>query len=266
VAGGFRREIGLVIGWLAFPLVPVLLEDTYYSLIFFPDPRGWGWFEWIIMLGPLVGFGFLAGATLDLPDPVAAPGRFFRRMLVRRSLWVAVGPWCGFLAWMSGYFLSTYVRIPVGVAPQPSAPNAQGANERSVAWTWALTALGWCFVAFFWGTLAYGWLLPAWAVLRRARRIGRLARAFYRGLAVAAAFVGSLFGTFWSATAIWRSYFFDPRIVPILIVGLSLILIGGCSSRMTVGEVRRREFFHALLVAWVLGLALMWRWWARKRR
>ncbi len=31
----------------------------------------------------------------------------------------------------------------------------------------------------------------------------------------------------------------------------------------TYGEVRRRELFHAMLVAWVLGLALMWRWWAR---
>jgi hypothetical protein len=33
------------------------------------------------------------------------------------------------------------------------------------------------------------------------------------------------------------------------------------SNTVTYGEVRRRELFHAMLVAWVLGLALMWRWW-----
>ncbi len=27
----FRRELGLIVAWLAFPLVPVLLEDAYYQ-------------------------------------------------------------------------------------------------------------------------------------------------------------------------------------------------------------------------------------------
>ena len=40
----------------------------------------------------------------------------------------------------------------------------------------------------------------------------------------------------------------------------------GCASTITYGEVRRRELFHAMLVAWVLGLALMWRWWSRPRK
>ena len=30
----------------------------------------------------------------------------------------------------------------------------------------------------------------------------------------ALAFVGSLFGSFWAATSMWRSYFFDPRLCP----------------------------------------------------
>ena len=68
-------------------------------------------------------------------------------------------------------------------------------------------------------TLSYGWLWPAWAALRRAARIGRLRRAFYRGLSVALAFVGSLFGSFWAATSWWRSYFFDPRVVPLIVGG-----------------------------------------------
>ena len=82
---------------------------------------------------------------------------------------------------------------------------------------------------------------------------------------MAGGFVGSLFGSFWAATAMWRSYFFDSRIVP---------LCSGNRPRrderlyrtITYGEMRRRELFHAMLVAWVLGLALMWRWWSRPRR
>ena len=67
---------------------------------------------------------------------------------------------------------------------------------------------------------AYGWLWPAWAALRRAARIGRLRRAFYCGLSIALAFIGSLFGGFWAATSLWRSYFFDPRIVPLIVVAV----------------------------------------------
>jgi len=41
--------------------------------------------------------------------------------------------------------------------------------------------------------------------------------------------------------------------------------MSGCASTITYGELRRRELFHAMLIAWVLGLALMWRWWSRPR-
>ena len=82
---------------------------------------------------------------------------------------------------------------------------------------------------------------------------------------IAATFVGTLFGSFWVATAVWRSYFFDPRIVRLLVVALGLTVMSGCATTITYGEVRRRELFHAMLVAWVLGLALMWRWWSRPR-
>ena len=29
----FRRELGLIIAWLVFPLVPVVLEDLYSSVV-----------------------------------------------------------------------------------------------------------------------------------------------------------------------------------------------------------------------------------------
>jgi hypothetical protein len=64
---------------------------------------------------------------------------------------------------------------------------------------------------------------------------------------------------------LWRSYFFDPRVVPLILAAACLAMTTGCASTVTYGEVRRRELFHAMLVAWVLGLALMWRWWSRSR-
>ncbi len=81
-------------------------------------------------------------------------------------------------------------------------------------------------------------------------------------MVVALTFLGTLFGTFWAVTAGWRSFFFDPRVAPVVLAALTLLLLGGCGTP-TVGEVRRRELFHALLMAWVLGLALLWRWWSR---
>lgn len=39
----------------------------------------------------------------------------------------------------------------------------------------------------------------------------------------------------------------------------------GCASQLTVGELRRRSLFRAMLWAWVLGLAVIWRWWGRPR-
>ncbi len=82
---------------------------------------------------------------------------------------------------------------------------------------------------------------------------------------MALGFVGSLIGTFWAITEVWRGYFFDPRTMPILVAATSLALMAGCGGTVTYGEVRRRELFQALLMAWLLGLALTWRWWSRPR-
>jgi hypothetical protein len=114
-------------------------------------------------------------------------------------------------------------------------------------------------------SLAYGWLVVALAALYRGRRLGRLRQALRSGLAVALAFVGSLFATFWAAIEFFRTYFFDPRTLPILVAAASLALTAGCAGPVTYGEVRRRELCQALLMAWLLGLALCWRWWSRGR-
>jgi hypothetical protein len=268
VAHRFRRELGLVIAWLVFPLVPVILEDFYYqtcnrtlfsSSSTGPDPHDWGWGLWIVMLGPLLGYGFLAGATVDIPDDLGPSCRGLRRLLSRRAVWVAIGPWSGFLFWCGVYFgIAAIVRLlPDNQKPNAYFPQLQG--------TWVEAVLGWFIIAVVVGILSYAWLWPARAALRRASRIGRLRWVVYRGLLTATAFVGSLFGSFWAATSIWRSYFFDPRIVPLVGVAVSLVVISGCGSPITYGEVRRRELFHAMLVAWVIGLALMWRWWSRPR-
>jgi hypothetical protein len=250
-----------------FPLVPVILADGYYGICtwelfsdarfggFGPEPRDWGWGVWIIMLGPLLGYGFLVGATVDVPDELGTPQRRLLRFLSRRSVWVGIGPWCG------GPILFGVLLVFGNLFP---APGNQAMPE---PWkgTWVESVLAWLFNGAFAVLLAYGWLWTAWAALRRAARVGRLRRAFCRGLSVALAFVGSLFGGFWAATSWWRAYFFDPRIVPLFVVAVGMALTSGCASTITYGEVRRRELFHAMLVAWVLGLALMWRWWSRRR-
>src|SRR5690242_4277525 len=105
----FRREFALAVSWLVFPLVPVVLEDIYFQVFTFeifrsarpgPDPHDWDWLLWVIMLGPLAGYGFLAGATLDTPDDGEASRRPLSRLLARRAVWVAIGPWCSFLSWV----------------------------------------------------------------------------------------------------------------------------------------------------------------------
>jgi hypothetical protein len=265
VASRFRGELGVIVGWLVFPLVPVILADIYYqtctnpfsSARFGPDPLSWGWMTWVVMLGPLMGYGFLAGATVDLPDDLDQPRRGWRGILARRSLWVAAGPWCGFVVLALLFLSFRFVETQFPGLAKPSVPQSwQG--------SWVETVLNWVFTVVFVATLAYGWLWTGWSALRRAASIGRLRRAFYRGLGVALAFVGSLFGSFWAATSWWRSYYFDSRL-PILIAVIALSMTPGCAESITYGELRRRELFHALLVAWVLGLALMWRWWSRRR-
>lgn len=265
MAHRFRHELGLVVAWLVFPLVPVILEDIYYQICNYnfetassagPDPRAWGWGLWIIMLGPLLGYGFLAGATVDIPDELEPSSRGLRRLLSRRTVWVAVGPWCGFLFLVAGFFglwLLTEL-FPYTLQVPESWKGG-----------WVETVVGWTLGLVLGGILACSWLWPARAALRRAARIGRSRWVAYRGLLTAIGFVGSLFGSFWAATSFWRSHFFDPRIVPLVVIAVSLLVISGCGSPITYGEVRRRELFHAMLVAWMIGLALMWRWWSRPR-
>jgi hypothetical protein len=275
VPSHFRRELGLILAWLVFPLVPVILEDMYYQTcnteLFGsgrgggPDPREWNWGVWVIMLGPLLGYGFLAGATVDLPDQPEVSRGILRRFLARRAVWMAIGPWCGFLFWCGLYLGFGFVS---NLFPASTVPPQGGSRElpESPSWiiTWMLTILSWIVGVAFVGTLSYGWLWPAWAALRRAARLGRWSRALYRGLIAALAFVGSLLGSFWAITSTWRSYFFDPTVMPMVAMALGLVMLSGCGG-ITYGEMRRRELFHAMLVAWVLGLALMWRWWSRRR-
>ena len=266
----FRRELGLIVAWLLFPLIPVVLEDVYYqfsNLNFIaisragPDPHVWGWPIWVIMLGPLLGYGFLAGATMSVPDDPASPRRGWRRLVARRAVWVAIGPWWGFLVCLGLLFgLSYLCQLFPGLASwNPPLPE-------SWKGTWISSVLSWVFGILLVGIWAYAWLWPARSALRRAGRIGQWKRCFIRGIIMAGAFVGSLFGSFWAATALWRSYFFDSRVVPLLLIAVSLAAMSGCAGTITYGEMRRRELFHAMLVAWVMGLALMWRWWSRPRR
>jgi hypothetical protein len=256
------RWSGLVsaLAWFFFPLVPALLGSTYYQDLNgsfmapgVKDPRDWDWLHWVFLTGPLIGYGFLAGATLDLPDE---PGiRIWQGWFSRRSLWVSLGPWAGFVAWagiLLGFLAVDWAYPASRQWTFPRLPDG-----------WWGTLVGWFMtVILFYVAIAYGWLPFAWAALRRARRLGR---SLVRGLGFAVGFVGSLFGSFWAITEAWRSYFFDPRIVPALLAAATLALIAGCTPPETYGEVRRRDLFNAMLLAWLLGLALAWRWWSRSR-
>ena len=250
--------LGEVAGWLALPAVPAVLATTYLGVVSFgqnPDPRLWIGWDWPVRLGPLLGFGFLAGATLGRPDPTSRQGG--RSWTARRAAWVAVGPWVGLLFWAGVYYAlaaANWVRealLPASWFEGWSLPTIQD--------SW--------LVGTILGTLSHGWLVVAWFALWRARRLRRLGQALGRGLAVAAAFVGSLLGGFWAVTATWRGYFFDTRLAPAgLVAAAGLIVCGGCAAQPTVGEVRRRELFQAMVMAWVIGLALAWRWWGRSAR
>lgn len=258
------------LAWLVFPLVPALLGSTYhetFNIAIFgkgPDPHDWGWPTWILLTGPLLGYGFLAGATLGLPDDSGRRG--LRGWLARRSVWVAVGPWVGFLGWAAFFFACSCADSALAWA-YPESRKWAGPSPAAARWegTWAAWLLGELVTIFVVGSLAYGWLIVALAALRRARRLGRCRQAIGRGVAVALGFVGSLFGSFWAITEFWRSYFFDARIIPILAAASSLALLSGCAATVTYGEVRRRELFQAMLMAWLVGLAMAWRWWSRPR-
>jgi hypothetical protein len=288
MGAGFRGELIMALAWLAFPLVPVLLEDMYYGIFVGsseagPDPVDWGWETWIIMLGPLLGYGFLSGSTTEVADDATGPKTGLRRVVARRAVWVAIGPWAGFLLMLTAalgfLFLVDYLPAPV--------------KDPLGAWMGSPvpTVLSWAAAIIFFGIIAYGWLWPALAALRRAGHIGLLRRALYRGVVTALAFVGSLFASFWAITSAWRGFFFDPRVmptspiqpvahrldgplgfffdprvIPMVAMALSVVLLSGCAAApVTYGEMRRRELFHAMLLAWVFGLALIW-WWSSRRR
>ena len=131
MASPLRRQLGLILAWFVFPVVPVVLEDTYFqfcasdlnsSAHFGLDPRDWGAYLWVVMLGPLLGYGFLAGATVDLPDDDAPSRRWWRRLTARRSVWVAIGPWWSSLT-MAAVFYGFVVLIslfPSVTRPFPS--------------------------------------------------------------------------------------------------------------------------------------------------
>lgn len=254
--------LGPAIVWFVFPLVPAFLGRTYHEAFGSNDPHQWDWLVWLIAAGPLVGYGFLAGATIGLADD--PDRRVPRSWLGRRALWVGVGPWAGYLALASLYYLWQWtVGFFDWAWPASRAWNNPFPDDTSETW-WGGIAWWVAWVGGL-GTFAYGWLLVAVVALRRARRAGRFRQALGRGLVGALTFVGSLFGSFWAITAYWRSYFFDPRVVPLLVATVGLALMGGCTSTMTYGEMRRGELYRALLMAWLVGLALVWRWWSRPR-
>ncbi|CAN5826247.1 hypothetical protein BH23PLA1_BH23PLA1_16810 [soil metagenome] len=253
-SGEDRGGIGSILGWLLFPIVPVLLARLYYQVLNFLrlDPRRWETLQFVLLLGPLLGYGFLAGATMLLAENDRR-GRGIRALLGRRAVWVGVGPWVGFLFWAGIYYAFEGVER---LAPEfaPKLPETLSYVLGQILY-WTILV-----------TLPYGWLVLAVLTLRKARRLGRTWPVLRCGLLTALGFVGSLIGGFWAATEVWRSYFFDPRVLSTLIVGAVLLPMAvGCASQETVGDVRRRELFEAMLLAWVLGLALIWRWWSRKR-
>lgn len=259
------RAVWSALGWLVFPLVPALLATTYHQTCNYlgPDPRDWDWVRWVILLGPLCGFGFLAGATAGIPDESNRVG--VGTWLSRRAGWVAVGPWTGFLFWAGLYW------IVVGVGKLADGVFPGWYEGWGIRWPqfdpagWAAWAICWAVGLIVFGSLGYGWLIPARAAIRRAGRAGRGREAVRRGLDTMVGFVGSLFGSFWAVTEAWRGYFFDPTVMPIFLAALSLALLSGCTNTLTAGDVHRRELFNAMLMAWVLGLALAWRWWSRPR-
>ncbi len=268
MGAGLRTELVMVLAWLLFPMVPVVLEESYYqicvnlfgltSLNAGPEPRDWGWGTWVMMLGPLMGYGFLAGATADVPDDTTGPKKGLRRVVARRAVWVAIAPWSGFLFLLAAFlglgYLSSWLPQSQGDARlarlwRPGLTRScRGSGRRSSPGSPRMAGSG------RHGPRSNG---PC--------ALGLWRSAFYRGVVTALAFVGSLFGSFWAITSSWRSFFFDPRVMPMIAMALSLVVLSGCSSTITYGEIRRRELFHAMLLAWVFGLALIW-WWSSRRR
>lgn len=252
--------------WLLVTMLPVALAIGYNEVAFLlhngelpPDPRDWNWVAWVLQLGPLLGFGFLAGATLRVADPAFERGGP-RRWVRKRAFWVTIGPWLGF-AIIAAVFLCVSVVSNLFLSPSTTMTESTPATTAPSRGRETLQSIGSVGFAAFFG---YLWLIPAVAAIRRAQRVGLGWDSFKRGVLVAGAFVASLFGSFWAATEAWRGFFFDTRIFPVVLAGASLALLAGCGSP-TYGEVRRRELFHVMLLSWTFGLALIWRWFSRQR-
>ena len=234
---GWVRGWGSALAWLAFPLVPTLAGTASYGFLNLsfdghggPDPWDWDWINWAILAGPLLGYGFLAGATIGLPDD---PGRRgVRGWLARRSLWVGVGPWIGPLSAVAVFYGGSLVISWINrVFPERSAP-CRPAPCRNGCSTCLTQTVEYAVVAW----ISLSWLLVALAVAPAREAAGSApGRAIVRGLVGAIGFVASLFGTFWAITASWRSYFFDARVVPLLIAAACLCVMPGCQGTVTYG-------------------------------
>ena len=226
MARPFRRELGLIVAWLVFPWcrsfwkthIIISGRRTFSNARFGPIRASGTGACGSLMLGPLLGYGFLAGATVDLPDDVGPPrrggagSRRGDRSGSRSGHGGASGIGRGLLR-ATCFWRVSFPALTAQCRCRRSRRHWKGTWVESVS-AWVSVAIGWILMAILTVTWSYGWLWPAWAALRRAARLGRFSRAFYRGLSVALAFVGSLFGSFWAATSLWRSYFFDPRWCP----------------------------------------------------
>jgi hypothetical protein len=156
------------------------------------------------MLGPLLGYGFLPGR----PGTGGRPGSQGRAVLgLAARAWVGVGPWVGFLGAIAlGWVAYGVLRLIASLRARPASRARAGPD--------------------FWATRAGQMILAAGCAAWRTAgcRGGRrdpprrplgpgTGAALGRGLSAAALFVGSLFGSYWVVTVLWRSYYFDPTIV-----------------------------------------------------
>ncbi len=159
----------------------------------------------MLVLGPLCGYGFLAGATWGIGDEPG--GRWWRAWMSRRSVWVGLGPWFGLwsLAAVGFAIWATRRTLSAIGADRLARWDPSAAVGPDVARWVGMAAMAW---------LSLGWLLVAWAALRRSGRAGRRGRAWRAGVVLVAVFVGSLFGGYWAITTAWRDYFFDATIGP----------------------------------------------------
>ncbi len=262
-----RIRLRELLTWFVLPLTAAALARLYYA--FFAqalaimtharDPRSWTIADWFVQLGPLSGFAFLAGATQPVRHDDGFPKKPLAHLARSPVLWLAVGPWIGFLVYAAlltllhllnlsySHITGQSLEMPSWSPPEP--------------WSWIVA------VAWFGLTLCYAWIWVALPLCIQSRRAGRLGTALRDGFLTLGIFLATLFGGFWTLTEAFREFFFDKRLAPFLVLtALSCVAAAGCAAPETLGDVRRRDLFEALLVAWVAGLALIWRWGRRPRR